>query len=65
MVDQGGDNLKAKIALDPAGTEGVHPERWRKLAREGARFTAQHLRTLSPCVATRPWSQRCSTRSRA
>jgi TnpA family transposase len=36
------------IALDPAGVEGVHPERLRKLAREGARFTAQHLRTLSP-----------------
>ena len=36
------------IALDPAGAEGVHPERLRKLAREGARFTAQHLRTLSP-----------------
>src|SRR5215469_6269562 len=32
------------IALDPAGAEGVHPERLRKLAREGARFTAQHLR---------------------
>jgi len=39
--------LKA-IALDPAGAEGAHPERLRKLAREGARFTAQHLRTLSP-----------------
>ena len=36
------------IGLDPAGAEGVHPERLRKLAREGARFTAQHLRTLSP-----------------
>jgi TnpA family transposase len=36
------------IALDPAGAEGVHPERLRKLAREGARFTAQHLRALSP-----------------
>jgi len=35
------------IALDPAGAEGVHPERLRKLAREGARSTAQHLRTLS------------------
>ena len=39
--------LKA-IALDPAGAEGVYPERLRKLAREGARFTTQHLRTLSP-----------------
>jgi hypothetical protein len=36
------------IGLDPAGAEGVHPERLRKLAREGARFTAQHLRALSP-----------------
>ena len=36
------------IGLDPASTEGVHPERLRKLAREGGRFTAQHLRALSP-----------------
>src|SRR4051794_15552961 len=36
------------IGLDPAGAEGIHPERLRKLAREGARFTAQHLRALSP-----------------
>lgn len=36
------------IALDPSWAEGVHPERFRKLAREGARFTAQHLRALSP-----------------
>ena len=35
------------IALDPACAEGVHPERLRKLAREGERFTAQHLRALS------------------
>ena len=28
--------------------KGVHPERLRRLAREGARFTAQHLRVLSP-----------------
>ncbi len=35
------------IALDPNWAEGVHPERFRKLAREGARFTAQHLRALS------------------
>lgn len=35
------------IAIDPACAEGVHPERLRKLAREGARFTAQHLRALS------------------
>ena len=36
------------IGLDPNWAEGVHPERFRKLAREGARFTAQHLRALSP-----------------
>jgi hypothetical protein len=35
------------IGLDPACAEGVHPERLRKLAREGERFTAQHLRALS------------------
>lgn len=36
------------VGLDPACAEGVHPERLRKLAREGARYTAQHLRLLSP-----------------
>lgn len=36
------------IGLDPARAEGVHPERLRRLAREGGRFTAQHLRALSP-----------------
>jgi TnpA family transposase len=36
------------IVIDPACAESVHPERLRKLAREGARFTAQHLRALSP-----------------
>jgi Domain of unknown function (DUF4158) len=36
------------VSLDPACAEGVHPERLRKLAREGGRFTAQHLRALSP-----------------
>ena len=36
------------IGLDPTSAEGVHPERLRKLAREGGRFTAQHLRALSP-----------------
>jgi Domain of unknown function (DUF4158) len=36
------------IGIDPACADGVHPERLRKLAREGARFTAQHLRALSP-----------------
>ena len=41
------------IGLDPACAEGVHPERLRKLAREGARFTAQHLRALSPLAPPR------------
>jgi hypothetical protein len=36
------------VGLDSACAEGVHPERLRKLAREGARYTAQHLRALSP-----------------
>jgi len=36
------------VGLDPACAEGVHPERLRKLAREGGQFTAQHLRALSP-----------------
>ncbi len=36
------------IGLDPARADGVHPERLRRLAREGGRFTAQHLRALSP-----------------
>jgi hypothetical protein len=36
------------IGLDPACADGVHPERLRKLAREGGRLTAQHLRALSP-----------------
>ncbi len=35
------------VGLDPACAESVHPERLRKLAREGGRFTAQHLRALS------------------
>jgi TnpA family transposase len=41
------ERLRA-IGLDPTCTEGVHPERLRRLAREGGRFTAQHLRALSP-----------------
>lgn len=41
------ERLRA-IGLDPTYTEGVHPERLRRLAREGGRFTAQHLRALSP-----------------
>jgi TnpA family transposase len=46
LVEQRG-TLSA-IGIDPASADGVHPERLRKLAREGARFTAQHLRALSP-----------------
>src|ERR1051326_361312 len=36
------------VDLNHASAEAVHPERLRKLAREGGRFTAQHLRALSP-----------------
>jgi hypothetical protein len=36
------------VGLNRGGAEAVHPERLRKLAREGGRFTAQHLRALSP-----------------
>lgn len=36
------------VSLNAACAEAVHPERLRKLAREGGRFTAQHLRALSP-----------------
>ena len=46
LVEQRG--LLSTIGIDPACAEGVHPERVRKLAREGVRFTAQHLRALSP-----------------
>jgi TnpA family transposase len=41
------NSLRA-VGLDPACAEAVHPERLRKLAREGGRFSAQHLRALSP-----------------
>ena len=37
-----------EVGLQAGMADGVHPERLRKLAREGARFTAQHLRSLSP-----------------
>jgi TnpA family transposase len=46
LVEQRG--MLTAIAIDPACADGIHPERLRKLAREGARFTAQHLRALSP-----------------
>ncbi|MBY0331559.1 MAG: Tn3 family transposase [Acetobacteraceae bacterium] len=41
------ERLRA-IGLDPACVEGIHPERLRRLAREGGRLTAQHLRALAP-----------------
>jgi len=41
-------SILTAISIDPACAEGVHPERLRKLAREGARLTAQHMRALSP-----------------
>lgn len=36
------------VGLNGDDGEAVHPERLRKLPREGGRFTAQHLRALSP-----------------
>ncbi|MGA8761188.1 MAG: Tn3 family transposase [Stellaceae bacterium] len=45
LVEQRG--MLSAIAIDPACADGIHPERLRKLAREGSRFTAQHLRALS------------------
>jgi TnpA family transposase len=36
------------VGLSSDSADAVHPERLRKLAREGGRFTAQHLRALSP-----------------
>ncbi len=51
-----------EVGLKPAIAEGVHPERLRKLAREGARFTAQHLRACRRCAAGPPWSPPCWTR---
>jgi len=41
------------IALDPAGAEGVHPERLRKLAREGARFTPNICGRCRLCAVAR------------
>jgi TnpA family transposase len=40
--------LLRSLQLDPTAAEGVHPERLRQLAREGARLSAQHLRAISP-----------------
>ena len=36
------------LDLHPKTAEGVHPERLRRLAQEGARLTAQHLAVLRP-----------------
>jgi hypothetical protein len=36
------------IGLDPRLADGVHPERLRQLAQEGARLSAQHLTGLRP-----------------
>lgn len=56
----GGANAKALIGLierldaaraigiDPAVLSGIHEERIRRLAQEGARLTAQHFRALTP-----------------
>jgi hypothetical protein len=43
------------IAIDPARAESIHPEQLRKLVREGALFTAQHLRALSPLRRRPTW----------
>jgi hypothetical protein len=41
--------LKVRLRFGAVNcTDGIHPERLRRLAREGGRFTAQHLRALSP-----------------
>ena len=36
------------LGVDPAVLSGVHEERIRRLAQEGARLTAQHFRALTP-----------------
>jgi len=42
LVEQLG--MLSAIAIDPTCADGIHPERLRRLAREGARFTAQRHR---------------------
>lgn len=37
-----------EIGLDPEARAAVHADRLKRLAQEGARLTAQHLRALSP-----------------
>lgn len=53
------------VGLDPACPEGIHPERLRKLAREGGRYTAQQLRRCRRSAAAPPWSPPCWTRQHA
>jgi len=36
------------LGVDPAALSGIHEERVRRLAQEGARLTAQHFRALTP-----------------
>jgi len=36
------------LGIDPAVLSGIHEERIRRLAQEGARLTAQHFRALTP-----------------
>jgi len=43
------------VGLDPACAEGVHPERLRKLAREGGRYTAQHGPVTAKLCKTAMW----------
>ena len=38
--------LLRDIGIDPDIAAGIHPERLRRLCQEGARLTAQHVRTL-------------------
>lgn len=38
--------LLRNIGIDPDIATGIHPERLRRLCQEGARLTAQHVRTL-------------------
>ncbi len=38
--------LLRDIGIDPDIATGIHPERLRRLCQEGARLTAQHVRTL-------------------
>ena len=38
--------LLRDIGIDPNIAAGIHPERLRRLCQEGARLTAQHVRTL-------------------